>query len=161
ITYTVSDGYNTTTKTRIVQVRDTTAPTLTLTGAVISLWPPNHGYTAINLTQLVASASDSCDSGVDINDVVITKVTSDETENGGGDGNTLNDIVIAQNCRSVQLRRERNGSGNGRVYTFHFKVTDPSGNSTTATATVTVPKSQNGAGAVDNGPQYTVTSSCQ
>ncbi|HEY0376102.1 MAG TPA: immunoglobulin-like domain-containing protein [Pyrinomonadaceae bacterium] len=161
ITYTVSDGHNTTTKTRAVQVRDTTPPVITLTGAVISLWPPNHGYTTINLTQLVASASDSCDSGVDINDVVITKVTSDELENSGGDGNTLNDIVIAANCKSAQLRRERNGNGNGRVYTFTFRVTDPSGNSTTATATVTVPKSQNGAGAVNDGVNYTVNSSCQ
>ncbi len=162
ISYTVADSKgNSTTVVRNVQVRDTTPPTLTLTGAVISLWPPNHGYTTINLTQLVASASDSCDSGVDINDVVITKVTSDELENSSGDGNTLNDIVIAANCRSAQLRRERDGSGNGRVYTFTFKVTDPSGNSTTKTATVTVPKNQNGAGAVDSGVKYTVNSSCQ
>ena len=161
IVYTVSDGHNTTTKTRHVQVRDTTPPVITLTNAVISLWPPNHGYTTVNLTQLVANASDSCDSGVDLSDVVIEKVTSDELENSGGDGNTLNDIVIAANCRSANLRRERDGSSNGRVYTFTFRVQDPSGNVTRATATVTVPKSQNGAGAVDYGPQYTVTSSCQ
>jgi uncharacterized repeat protein (TIGR01451 family) len=162
-TYTATDGANhTTTVTRTVNVVDTTAPVITLTGATINLWPPNHKYQTINLTQLVAGASDGCDGGVDINDVVITKVTSDEAENSGGDGNTLNDIVIAANCKSVQLRSERNGSGNGRVYTIHFRVTDASGNVGTKTAKVSVPKSQgNGGAAVDDGPQYTVNSSCQ
>ncbi len=163
ITYTATDGSNhTTTETRTVNVVDTTAPVITLTGATINLWPPNHQYKTINLTQLVAGASDGCDGGVDINDVVITKVTSDEAENSGGDGNTLNDIVIAANCKSVQLRAERNGSGNGRVYTIHFRVTDASGNVGTKTAKVSVPKNQgNGGAAVDDGPQYTVNSSCQ
>jgi hypothetical protein len=52
------------------------------------------------------------------------------------------------------------GNGNGRVYTITFKVTDASGNVSTATAKVTVPKSQNGAAAVDDGPQHTVLSGC-
>ena len=90
----------------------------------------------------------------------ITSVTSDEPDNGGGDGNTINDIVIAADCKSVQLRSERMGSGNGRVYTITFKVTDASGNVSTATAKVTVPHSQNGSAAVDDGPDHTVLSSC-
>src|SRR5207253_3847659 len=109
---------------------------------------------------LVASASDNCDTNVTINSVVISKVTSDEIENGNGDGNTLNDIVIASNCKSVQLRSERDGNGNGRVYTITFKVTDASGNSTTVTAKVTVPLNQSGGTAIDDGPHYTVNSSC-
>lgn len=161
VTYTATDGYNTSTATRTVNVVDTTAPTINMTGLQINLWPPNHSYQTVNLTQLVESASDSCDGGLDINDVVISKVTSDETENGGGDGNTFNDIVIAANCKSVQLRKERNGGGNGRVYTIHFKVTDASGNVTTTTAQVKVPKSQgNGGGAIDSGVQYTVNGTC-
>jgi uncharacterized repeat protein (TIGR01451 family) len=162
LTYSASDNSgHTTTVTRTVNVVDTTAPTLTLNGQTINLWPPNHGYHTINLTQFVTAASDGCDGGVDINDVVISKVTSDEPENDGGDGNTLNDIVIAANCKSVQLRSERQGSGNGRVYTIHFRVRDASGNTTTKTAKVTVPKSQgNNGGAVDSGVQYTVNSSC-
>jgi len=89
-----------------------------------------------------------------INSVVIA--TSDEPENSLGDGDTFNDIVIGAGCKSVQLRAERVGSGNGRVYTITFKVTDSSGNSTTATAKVTVPQSQNGSPAIDDGPHYTV-----
>jgi uncharacterized repeat protein (TIGR01451 family) len=161
INYSTTDGTNTVTASRAVTVVDTTAPTLTLNGSTINLWPPNHAYHTINLTQFVTGASDGCDGGVDINDVVISKVTSDEPENSGGDGNTLNDIVIAANCKSVQLRSERQGNGNGRVYTIHFRLRDASGNTTTATAQVKVPKSQgNNGGAVDSGVQYTVNSSC-
>ncbi|MGB7921641.1 MAG: immunoglobulin-like domain-containing protein [Pyrinomonadaceae bacterium] len=162
ITYTVSDGSNSTTVTRTVNVVDTTAPTITLIpNANLTLWPPNHQYETININQLVASASDGCDSSIDLSDVYITKVTSDETENGNGDGNTNNDIIIAANCKSVQLRSERQGGGDGRVYTITFKVKDTTGNATTTTAKVKVPKSQgNNGGAVDSGVHYTVTSSC-
>ncbi len=161
-TYTATDSAgNTATRTRTVNVVDTTAPTITLTGATIELWPPNHKYQTVNLTQLVASASDGCDAGVDISDVVISKVTSDELENSGGDGNTLNDIVIAANCKSVQLRAERDGGGDGRVYTITFRVRDAAGNVTTKTAKVKVPKSQgNNGGAVDSGVKYTVNGTC-
>lgn len=139
-----------------VTVKDITPPVINLTGNTITLWPPNHKYTTINLTDLVASASDLCDPGVNLNSVVIASVSSDEPNNGDGDGNTTNDIVIAPNCKSVQLVAERMGGGNGRVYTITFKVTDSSGNSTTATAKVRVPKSQNGNPAIDDGPHYTV-----
>ena len=87
-------------------------------------------------------------------------MTSDEPENAAGDGNTTEDIVIAADCKSVKLRSERRGNGNGRVYTITFEVTDSSGNVGTATATVTVPRSQDGAAAVDDGPQHTVLGGC-
>ena len=90
---------------------------------------------------------------------MIEKVTSDEMENSGGDGNTVSDIVIAANCKSLQLRAERNGGGDGRVYTITFRLRDASGNTTRATAKVVVPHN-NGSPAVDSGIAYTVTSSC-
>jgi hypothetical protein len=153
---------NHTDKTVTFTVIDNRPPTITLNGNVITLWPPNHQYQTVQVSDLVASASDQCDAGVNLSSVYISQVTSDEAENenGNGDGNTLNDIVIAANCRSVQLRSEREGNGNGRVYTITFKVTDTSGNVTTATAKVTVPNSQNGTAAVDDGPHYTVLSGC-
>jgi hypothetical protein len=161
ITYTATDGYNSSTKTRTVIVVDSGLPSITLTGQNIELWPPNHKYVTINLTQLVASAHDGCDGTIDINDVVISKVTSDELENSSGDGNTLNDIVIAANCKSVQLRAERDGGGDGRVYTITFRVKDSTGNVATKTAKVTVPKSQgNNGAAVDSGVHYTVNGTC-
>ncbi|MGB8509225.1 MAG: HYR domain-containing protein [Pyrinomonadaceae bacterium] len=163
ITYTASDdsGNAATPVTRTVNVVDTTAPTITLNGQTISLWPPNHKYHTVNVSDLVSGASDSCDSGVNLSKVVIEKVSSDEAVNDDGDGNTVDDILIASNCKSVQLRAERSGSRNGRVYTITFKVTDASGKVGRATAKVTVPKSQgNGGAAVDDGPSYTVNGGC-
>jgi hypothetical protein len=133
-----------------------TPPGIVLNGNNIVLWPPDHSYHTINVTDLVASAS-SCDGTVNINSVVIDTVTSDEVENGNADGNTYNDIVIGCDRKSVQLRSERDGSADGRVYTITFRVTDSFGNTSTATATVTVPKNQNTA-AVNSGVHYTVTS---
>jgi len=161
VTATATDAAgNTKSCTFNVTVKDVTPPVITLNGQTITLWPPNHQYETIQVSDLVASASDLCDSSVNLSSVVIAMVTSDEPENSPGDGNTLNDIVIAANCKSVQLRSERKGNGDGRVYTITFKVTDSSGNSSTVTATVTVPKSQNGSPAVDSGVQYTVLGSC-
>lgn len=149
-------------QTAILTVNNGT-PVITLHTTTATMWPPNHQYQAFNIADFVASASSSCDSSVDINDVVIQKVSSDEPEENpaGADGNTLNDIVIAPDCKSVQLRRERDGNLNGRVYTITFKVTDSFGNSTTATVKVSVPKN-NGGTAVDNGAAagYTVNSLC-
>jgi hypothetical protein len=138
-------------------------PVITLSTTSATMWPPNHQYQTFNVTDFVSSASSSCDSSVDINDVVIQKVSSDEPEENaaGADGNTFNDIVIAANCKSVQLRRERDGNLNGRVYTITFKVSDSFGNSSTATVKVSVPVNKNGT-AVDNGAAagYTVNSLC-
>lgn len=161
ITYNATDavGNSATPVTRTVIVQDTTAPTITLNGNTITLWPPNHSYHTVSVSNFVTAVSDGCNTGLGVGDVVISKVTSDESENGNGDGNTLNDIVIAANCKSVQLRSERQGGGNGRVYTITFKVTDASGNVATATAQVKVPKNNNGS-AIDSGPQYTVNGNC-
>jgi len=162
ITYNASDpsGNAAVPVSRTVNVVDTIAPTINLNGQTLSMWPPNHNYQTFNVTDFVVSVSDGCDTSLGVGDVVISRVTSDELENGSGDGNTTNDIVIAGDCKSVQLRAERAGSGDGRVYTITFTVQDASGNVGTATATVFVPQSQNSGPAVDSGPHYTVNGSC-
>ena len=142
-----------------VTVNDTQAPDIT-TGGSVTLWSPNHQYETVDVADLVAAVSDNCDPDVGVGGVRITKVISDEPDDGTGDGSTINDIVIAPDCGSVQLRAERKSNGNGRVYTITFEVTDASGNVGTATAKVTVPHSQNGSPAVDDGPQYTVLGGC-
>src|ERR1043166_5724953 len=162
VTYNANDaaGNAATPVTRTVIVQDTIAPTITLNGQAHSMWPPNHKYQTFTVANFVASADDGCDTTIDLGDVVIEKVTSDEIENGNGDGNTINDIVISADCKSVQLRSEREGDGNGRVYTITFRVRDASGNTTRATATVVVQHNP-GETAVDSGVHYTVNSSCQ
>jgi hypothetical protein len=147
---------NTATQTATLSV-NSSPPTITLNGQNITLWPPDHSYHTINVTDLVASAT-SCDGSVSVNSVVIDHVTSDEAEDatGGGDGVTLNDIVISCNRKSVQLRAERAGNGDGRVYTIYFSVTDSLGHTTIVSTTVTVAHDEGGT-AVDSGPHYTVT----
>jgi hypothetical protein len=141
-------------------VNDTQPPVITTNHQTITLWPPNHKYATVTVSDLVASAGDNCDPGVGVGSVRIARVTSDEPNQSGGSGNTTDDIVIAADCKSVQLRSERKGNGNGRVYTITFEVTDASDNASPATAKVTVPHSQNGAAALDDGPAYTVLSGC-
>ena len=80
---------------------------------------------------------------------------------GNGDGNTKEDIVIAANCKSLQLRAERADVGNGRVYTTTLRVTDAVGRVGTAVRKVFVPLTVGGT-AGDNGAAagYTVNGSC-
>jgi uncharacterized repeat protein (TIGR01451 family) len=156
ITWKATDAANNmTTGTQTITVRDATPPVITLTSGALVLGPPNHSYHTFNIAALVASVSDLCDASVDINDVVISQVTSDEPEDatGNGDGNTNNDIVIAPDCKSVQLRAERSGTGDGRVYKITLKVKDSSGNVATAVRQVTV---LNSGAAIDSGVHYTV-----
>jgi HYR domain len=143
-----------------VTVNDTQAPEIIAVARPVMVWPPNHKYVTFEVADLVRAASDNCDRTVDIDSVIIPRVTSDEPENEGGDGNTRDDIVIASDCKSVQLRAERMGDGNGRVYTLTFIATDMAGNVGTAMAKVVVPHSQDGAAAIDDGPQFRVLSQC-
>lgn len=160
ITYNASDpsGNAATPVTRTVIVRDTIPPVITLNGVTPSMWPPNHKYQTFAVTNFVTGVTDSCSTTLGIGNVVIEKVTSDELENSAGDGNTLNDIVIAADCKSVQLRSERDGGGDGRVYTITFKVSDGF-NTTRVTAKVVVQHNP-GETAVDSGVHYTVVSNC-
>ena len=133
---------------------DTASPTITLNGNSISLWPPDHSYHTVNVGDLVASANDSCDAAVNLNSVVIAQVSSDEGTASSAD------IVIAADCKSMQLRADRDGGGDGRVYTITFRVRDVNGNSTSATARVTVPHDEGHPNAIDSGAVYTVSGSC-
>jgi DNA/RNA endonuclease G (NUC1) len=142
-----------------ITVNDTLPPVITLNGSKISLWPPNHAYHTVTVSDLVASASDNFDPNVSLDSVVIAQASSDEAEDGTGDGNTLNDIIIASDCKSVQLRAERESGADGRVYTLTFLARDAAGNISTVTAHVMVPKNE-GDAAIDSGPHYTVTSIC-
>lgn len=161
LTYNATDpaGNVAVTVTRTVNVVDSTAPTITLNTFAPSLWPANHKYKTFQLTDFVTGAADSCNLSIALNNVVIEKVTSDETENGNGDGNTSNDIVIAPDCKSVQVRAERNGGGDGRVYTITFKVADSAGNVGRATAKIVVPPNPSST-PIDSGINYTVVGGC-
>ena len=143
-----------------ITVNDTEAPVITTTTQpIVMSGPPNHNYVSFAVSQFVTAVSANC-TNLGIADVRISKVTSDEAENGDDDGNTIDDIVIGADCQTVMLRRERNGMSNGRVYTLHFTVTDEAGNVGMATATVQVRLSNGQPMVVADAPQYEVSASC-
>jgi hypothetical protein len=146
--------------TATITVVDDTPPVITVIGTPITLWPPNHFYAPFGLDDFVLSVSDNCATLV-IEDVVISKATSDEPENaiGEGDGNTTEDIIISADCKSLQLRKERQGAGNGRVYTVFLELDDGNGNFGTATCQVEVPHDELGM-AIDDGVAYEVLGDC-
>ena len=97
----------------------------------VTLWPPNHQLVLINLI----GATDP-----DVGDTVsyaITGVRQDEQLLGGGSGNFSPDAQLAAGG-ALYLRSERDGTGDGRVYTIAFRVSDSHGASCTGTTTVTV-----------------------
>jgi hypothetical protein len=135
-TLTVSDGFGGVNADSVtVVVRDTTAPSLLFTLSPNDLFPPNH-----KLAPIVASvaASDICDPSPSIQ---LISITSNEADDGLGDGDTTGDIQeadIGTNDTSFLLRAERSGTGTGRIYTVTYRATDASSNTTVKTATVFV-----------------------
>lgn len=107
-------------------------PALSVNVSPDLLWPPNHKYKDVEVS--FVSSSDTAS-------VVLLSVTSNEPDDGLGDGDTANDIVIVDND-TIRLRAERAAGGEGRVYTLTYQATNTCGSTVTATATVTVPKSQ-------------------
>jgi hypothetical protein len=123
-----------------VTVEDTTPPGLTVTLTPDTIWPPNH-----RMIDVVAGvvATDDCSTP----SVVLTSVTSNEADNGEGDGNTVNDIQDAELGTpdfNFKLRAERAGGGNGRIYTAVYTATDGLGNSASVAGFAVVPHDQGG-----------------
>ncbi len=119
-----------------LNICDEIAPTLDVSLTPDQLWPANHKYVTVQAT---VTAADNFDPNPTI---TLLSVTSNEPDNeqGNGDGNTINDIVILDDF-TFQLRAERSAQGTGRIYTITYQVTDACGNVSIQSATVTVPKS--------------------
>lgn len=110
---------------------DRTAPSISVTLSPDSLWPPDHRLVKVEATVTATDNSGSVK-------VDLVSVTSNEPDNGLGDGDKSGDIVIVDND-TFRLRAERSGTGGGRVYTVTYRATDACGNTTTTSATVSVP----------------------
>ena len=119
-----------------LNICDEIAPTMEVSVTPDQLWPANHKYVTVQAT---VTAADNFDPNPTI---TLVSVTSNEPDNeqGNGDGNTVNDIVILDDF-TFQLRAERSAQGTGRIYTITYQVTDACGNVSIQSATVTVPKS--------------------
>lgn len=92
------------------------------------LWAPNHKYVDVTLN---VEATDDCDKNLTLR---LVSITSNEADNGKGDGNTVDDITGATygtDDRTFSLRAERSGGNKaGRVYTIVYEAVDDANNVT-------------------------------
>ena len=135
-------------------------PTVINVGDTVLLWPPNHKYHTIKLSDCVDSIIDTNGQEISVDEQgQIVSIYSDEPEDAsdGGDGATADDIVILDHA-NFKVRAERQGSrppqglGNGRVYGVTFKVVDSTGAEITATGYVGVPHDMSGKNTGDTAP---------
>ena len=108
--------------------------------AIVSITPstsvlnvPNHKMVPVTVSVVATDDTDPAPVAK------IVSVTSNEPDEGLGDGDTAHDVAITGPL-SVQLRAERSGKGSGRIYTIAVAVEDASGNVATGTTTVVVPR---------------------
>lgn len=114
-------------------------PVLAVSLNPVLLWPPNHEMVDIEAT---VEATDACGEVVSIE---LVSITSNESGNERGDGNTSDDVRSADFFTmdtSFQLRAERSGKGDGRIYTVSYRATDDAGGVTVTSAEVWVPHQQ-------------------
>jgi hypothetical protein len=138
LTLKVSDGINEPVYETInVTIVDTTPPVLAPVADKMVLWPPNH-----KIVDIVIHVNASDNSGLPLTLSAI--ISSNEPESGTGKGDKTPDWTEPQidqenGIITFQLRAERSGRGNDRIYTITIIVSDSSGNSTTENMMITVP----------------------
>jgi hypothetical protein len=134
LTYFATDNAGNQENARTLTVRiDKTSPLIAgLPGAGCTLWPPNG-----KLTQVAVVSATDVPSGLLSFDVT---AVSNEPQDPA-----VPDIVITGSGlqpRVVQLRADRLGNGNGRIYTITASAADFAGNQTISKAICTVPHDQ-------------------
>ncbi|WP_309120308.1 DUF2341 domain-containing protein [Paenibacillus sp.] len=115
---------------------DKTAPLLTISLDVTTIKPPNHEMIPVK------AFLDLIDDVSGISSVALTSITSNEADDGSGDGSQSDDIQDTEYGTldtSFRLRAERSGRNEGRVYTITYTAADHANNKTTAVATVRIP----------------------
>jgi len=110
----------------------------------IVLFPPTHEMVSYNLTDVT---------GVSPESARIFRISQDELFGREGF-----DAVLVSTI-TFQVRAERDGYGNGRVYVVEYSVSDARGSSIFCSLQVQVPHSPNRI-AVDDGPQACIGVGC-
>jgi hypothetical protein len=115
---------------------DVTPPTIVSASlSTDTLWSPNHKMVEVNV---YVDAEDDFDTEVDC---LIVGVTSNEPAAGPGNNAHEPDWEITDDL-TVWLRAERNGNGQGRIYTLEVACFDNWGNVTPLYLEVLVPHNQ-------------------
>jgi uncharacterized protein YdeI (BOF family) len=110
---------------------DKTAPTLKVSVDKPVLQVPNHKMVDIKASLV------SGDNLSDVDSVFLESIKVNEASAAPSD---IQGAEYGTNDVNFSLRSERNGTGNGRVYTITYLVTDKAGNTYRASAIVTVPR---------------------
>jgi hypothetical protein len=125
--------------TVVTVAADTTPPTLA-DPSLLCLWPPDHTLDVATAADLRSLAADECDPAPQI---VFLGGHSSQPDNGTGDGNTTDDLIV--HADSVCARSERTGTvAEGRTYEVTMVAVDSAGN-TSAPATLTINAPHDGA----------------
>jgi hypothetical protein len=98
---------------------------------VPELWPPNHKLVPVTIAGVTGA-----DGGPVT--ITVTSIAQDEPVGAGGDGGACPDGVIGPDGRA-EVRAERSGAGNGRVYTVGFRADDGHGGVCDGSVEVRVP----------------------
>jgi hypothetical protein len=115
------------------------------------LWSPNHEMVAVTVGGIVDPDGDPVTVGY-------LGVAQDEPLEATGDGSTCADAAVADGGGAVQVRAERTGHGDGRVYHVRFLADDGRGGTCEGSATVCVPRDRRGGGScTDQGPLFDST----
>jgi von Willebrand factor A domain-containing protein 7 len=112
------------------------------------LWPPNHNMVPVQIAGVTDPDGDPVT-------LTVTKITQDEPVDGKGDGHTVPDGT-GTGSATPALRAERNGGGDGRVYTISFTANDSRSAQCQGAVNVSVPKNSHDP-AVDSGQLYDST----
>ncbi len=117
-------------------------------GAVASpseLWPPNHKMKAV----IITGVSDPDGDPVTIE---VTGITQDEPVDGPGRNHDPDGGGVG--TATPEVRAERDGRGDGRVYVVSFVADDGRGGTSPGSVSVCVPHDRGNGGCVDSGQMY-------
>ena len=120
--------------------------------SIDSIWPPNHKFVTVDVLGVTDPEGDPIV-------IMIDSIFQDEPVDLTGDGSFVPDGQ-GVGSTTAEVRAERDGSGNGRVYHIGFTADDGNGGTCTGEVLVGVPHSQSDKGApVDDGALYDSTGS--
>jgi hypothetical protein len=113
------------------------------------IWPANHGFVDVEIFGVTDPDGDPVI-------VTIDSIFQDEPVDGRGDGSFVPDGQgVGESI--AQVRAERSGRGDGRVYHIGFTAIDTFGGMCSGKVLVGVPRSQGDAEIVDGGALYDST----
>jgi len=126
-------------------------------GAIASVtgcWPPNHKFTLVDVLGVTDPDGDPIT-------IAIDSIAQDEPveDTGRGSGPACPDGVVVDTgggSQAAGVRCERDGTGDGRVYTINFTASDGNGSDCSCVVTFCVPHDKK-AMCVDDGPAYDST----